>query len=118
MFIDSSKQIMQYGGGAAKPFIYKDDKSLTLCDVIVESLLGSYEGEKLSGAEQFARFDLARKFTDSTLPVKVSQSDASLIKDCIAKRWAHLIQVSGQAREMIDNAPNKLDETPVAQAAE
>ena len=83
--------------GSDKPREFED---MILKDVIVNSLLGEFEGEKLTGEKKLERYRLAMKIQDTKTEIDLASEDIVLIKDLIGKSWSPLI--SGQAWEMIE----------------
>ena len=83
--------------GSDKPTEFED---MTLKDVIVNSLLGEFEGEKLTGEQKLERYKLAMKIQDGKSEIDLNSKDVVLIKDLIGKAWSPLI--SGQAWELIE----------------
>ena len=75
-------------------------EEMILKDAMVNSLLGEYEGEKLTGELKLERYRLAMKIQDAKAEIEISSKEIVLIKDLIAKSWSPLI--SGQAWEMIE----------------
>ena len=75
-------------------------EDLTLKDVIVNSLLGEFEGEKLTGEEKLERYKLAMLIQETKAEVGLSSKDTVLIKELIGKSWSPLI--SGQAWGLIE----------------
>ena len=73
---------------------------LTLRDVIVNSLLGEFEGEKLTGEDKLERYKLAVKIQESKTEIDLPSKEVVRIKDLIGKSWSPLI--SGQAWELIE----------------
>lgn len=75
-------------------------EDLTLKDVIVNALLGEFEGEKLSGEEKLKRYKLAISIQEAKVEAQLSTTEIAEIKDLIGKSWSPL--VSGQAWELIE----------------
>lgn len=75
-------------------------ENMTLKDVIVNALLGEFEGEKLSGEEKLERYKLAMMVQSAKAEVDLNSKDMVLVKDLIGRAWSPLI--SGQAWEMIE----------------
>ena len=75
-------------------------ENMTIKDVIVNSLLGEFEGEKLTGEQKLERYKLAMKIQEAKVEIDLVTEDVVLIKDLIGKSWSPLI--SGQAWEMIE----------------
>lgn len=122
MFIDATKPLLTpFDKPIMRPLAVgegggEDTKPLTLGYVILESLLRTSEGD--TGLKQVERYLLAQQFAKPTLPVKVSPTDADLIKKAIEVTFRHSVQVVGQAWVMIDESPRKLEPAAVADAAE
>lgn len=88
-----------------KPQPKRSDKSpefedLILKDIMVNALLGEYEGEKLTGEEKLERYKLAMLIQEAKAEIDLSSKDMVLVKDLIGKSWSPL--VSGQAWELIE----------------
>ncbi len=75
-------------------------EDLALKDIIVNALLGEYEGEKLAGEEKLERYKLAMLIQEAKADIDLSSKDIVLIKELIGKSWSPL--VSGQAWELIE----------------
>ena len=83
--------------GSDKP---QEFEEMTLKDVIVNSLLGEFEGEKLTGEQKLERYKLAMMVQGAKAEVDLNSKDMVLVKDLIGKSWSPLI--SGQAWELIE----------------
>jgi hypothetical protein len=75
-------------------------EGMTLKDVMVNSLLGEYEGEKLTGEDKLKRYKLAMKVQDAKAEAELTTTEIAEIKELIGKSWSPLI--SGQAWELIE----------------
>lgn len=73
---------------------------LLLKDVIVNSLLGEFPDEKLTGEQKLERYKLAMLIQDAKVEVDLNSKDMVLVKDLIGKSWSPLI--SGQAWMLIE----------------
>jgi len=83
--------------GSGKPQEFED---MILKDVIVNSLLGEFEGEKLNGEQKLERYKLAMLIQGAKAEVDLNSKDMVLVKELIGKSWSPL--VSGQSWEMIE----------------
>ncbi|MBI3677405.1 MAG: hypothetical protein HY243_12400 [Proteobacteria bacterium] len=63
---------------------------LTIRAVIVNSLLGQFQAEIISGVEKLRRFKLAEKISGNASEVDLTAEDVVLIKDQVAKHYSPL----------------------------
>ena len=78
----------------------EDATQLNLKAVCVSSLLGSYQDERIDGAEKLSRYRLAVKISNAIDEVELTVEEIALIKKLIAKMFSVL--VTGQVWEYIE----------------
>lgn len=73
---------------------------LTVREVLVNSLLAEFPGEKIDGEEKLKRYKLAIKIQEAKAEVDLSSEEIVKVKELVGKGWTPLI--SGQVWELIE----------------